>query len=248
MSLTDRETELLGHLTRRLGSEHEGEAEAARERILQLLDRHGLNFNDYAEWLEAGASGSAVGHTDLTRENAVLRNEVLALHQEAASLRAALMEQLGPEVGRLAMEAMRAPVPPEVPRTPRARRRLRHQLVLFAIVFIGPAIWFLARPHPAALRPPPSGGRPAAETPLASAEVPTIPGWRPPPGSRPALVLEDGVVLTAPYASRATEQAIARGTRVAVLRQLVANGRQWAEIASPRANGYIPIDQLDMPE
>ncbi|MFC0389702.1 hypothetical protein [Muricoccus vinaceus] len=247
MSLTDRETELLGHLTRRLGSDHEGEAEAARERIIQLLDRHNLNFNDYAEWLQAGSSAS--DGTDLRQENAALRNEVLGLHQEVASLRAALMEQLGPEAGRLALDAVRAPgfaEPIRAPRDPtRIRRRLRHQLVLFALVTIVPAIWLLTRPHPAALRPPPASGRPTVETPLSSAEDTGAQGWRPPPGSRPAVVLENGVVLTAPYASRATEQAISRGARVAILRQLVANGRQWAEIASPAANGYIPIDQLE---
>lgn len=254
MSFSGKETELLGHLTRRLGSDHEGEAEAARERIIQLLDRHGLNFNDYAEWLQAGASAVSLGgQPDLARENAVLRNEVLDLHQEVATLRAALMEHMGPEAGRLALEAMRAPAPIDPPRAPRdpprARRRLRHQLVLFAIVFIGPAIWFLTRPHPATRRPSaPVAERQAVETPLSNAVAPAIQGWRPPPGSRPAVVLDDGVVLTAPFASRATEQAISRGTRVAVLRQLVANGRQWAEIASPNANGYIPIEQLDMPE
>lgn len=260
MPFSTKETELLGHLTRRLGSDHEAEAGAARVRIVQLLGRHGFNFNDYAEWLHAGAA--AAGHLDQPdpqRENTELRNEVARLLEEAASLRAELSavraiagRQMVVAGGRRARS-----VPPPAP----GGRRTAGLAVLMVLLATLPLAWLLGEWRPATLpvrgeamraakapRQPLATGAPSPRDPAPAFADPSDPAWRPPPGSRVAVVLEDGMVLSSPFPSRATEQEIRRGTRVAILRQIVANGRQWAEVTSPAASGYLPIDQLDVPD
>lgn len=262
MPFSTKDTELLGHLTRRLGSDHQAEADTARERINQLLARHGLNFNDYAEWVEAGAL--ADGHAEPQRENAELRNEIVRLREEAAGLEAELIGLRG--AARLQV----VPVAVRWPSTRADRPRKRHTSALvrtavFSLIAALPLGWFLSGPHrPSPARPVasipardilPTSPRVDSEDRLASA-LPLRTGseadpavgsaWRPPVGSRLATVLEDSAILSTPFPSRATEQPVGRGNRVAVLRQLVANGRQWAEVTSPTVSGYIPLDLLEL--
>lgn len=267
MAFSTKETELLGHLTRRLGSDHRAEAEAARDRLIQLLGKHGLNFNDYAEWLHAGAlSGGHADPSDPERENAALRNEIAGLREEATTLRRELTALRGGTGRQLAPMGLGGPVSRPRRRAGATRWASTARTALFAVVAGIPIGWLAAglqAPRPPATRPASDGGASrlaasraaqpsradAAPTGLPSPPAGADPGaanWKPPSGSRPAVVLEDGVVLTSPFPSRATEQGIARGSRVAVLRQLVANGRQWAEVTSPAASGYIPIDQLEI--
>ncbi|WP_156963653.1 hypothetical protein [Muricoccus aerilatus] len=264
MPFSTKDTELLGHLTRRLGSDHQAEADTARERISQLLARHGLNFNDYAEWVEAGVL--ADGHAEPQRENVELRNEIARLREEALGLEAELVSLRS--AARL--QLVPAAVPWPGTRTNRPRKRHTSALVrtaVFSLIAALPLGWFLSGPHrplparPAAsipardILPAPSGtdsaDRLASNLPVRTgAEIDPAVGsaWRPPVGSRLASVLEDSVILSTPFPSRATEQPIGRGNRVAVLRQLVANGRQWAEVTSPTVSGYIPLDLLDLQE
>ncbi|TPG49260.1 hypothetical protein EAH89_22175 [Roseomonas nepalensis] len=258
MAFSTKETELLGHLTRRLGSDHQAEAEAARDRLVQLLGKHGLNFNDYAEWLQSGAlAGGHADPSDPERENAELRNEVARLREEAAFLRAEMRLMQGTTGRQLAPIGLGGGAGRPHRHAVAARRSGTARTAFFAVM-AGIPIGWLAASLPATRPPGGDGGtsrlaasRPArpARAEAASAELPAPPdgaGWKPPNGSRPAVVLEDGVVLTSPFPSRATEQGISRGSRVAILRQLVANGRQWAEVTSPAASGYIPIDLLEV--
>lgn len=258
MPFSTKDTELLGHLTRRLGSDHQAEAEAARERINQLLGRHGLNFNDYAEWVEAGALSE--GDAEPRRENAELRNEIVRLREAAADLEVELSSLRGS--GGRQMVTTGAPPWTGAGQRRRGRRTGLLRTAAFSFLAALPIGWFLSGLHlpmparPAATVPArdilptsPRTERMASAFPARSGEEadPATSGeWKPPVGSRLATVLDNAAVLSTPFPSRATEQPVGRGSRVAVLRQLVANGRQWAEVSSPGVSGYIPLDQLDL--
>lgn len=260
MPFNTKDTELLGHLTRRLGSDHQAEAEAARERINQLLGRHRLNFNDYAEWVEAGALSE--GNDEPRRENAELRNEIVRLREAAADLEVELASLRGS--GGRQMVTIGAPrgTGAGQRRQGRSRRAGLLRTAVFSFLAALPVGWFLSGLHlpmPARLAASvpardilansPRTERMASAFPTRSGEEadPAAPGeWKPPVGSRLATVLDNAAVLSTPFPSRATEQPVGRGSRVAVLRQLVANGRQWAEVSSPGVSGYIPLDLLDL--
>jgi len=281
MPFSTKETELLGHLTRRLGSDHQAEADAARDRIIQLLGKHGFNFNDYAEWLHAGASTG--GNTEISepqRENMELRNEVARLREEAADLKAELVALRGATGQQIVARSTVQRTSSRTGHPPAGHWGGLARTACLSLIAALPIGWLLAELRaprlptspttgmagagPSSTATPPfvaartqhASGTDQAATSAAPGHAgsspatfdPAAPSWKPPLGSRMAVVLEDGMVLSTPFPSRATEQEISRGTRVAILRQLVANGRQWAEVTCPTVSGYVPIDQLEVVE
>ena len=324
MNFTTDEVKRLRDLTRLLGSDQEGESQAARGKIGQLLGRHGLNFNDYADWLQVGGRQAGKGgQTDLGKENLALRKRLSEMEGTAEDLRRALavakMQAASSKGGtgaladlrrenaslRTTVAELRSTVSAhsdEENRSRRAadeaqalletmRRDRDHQKTISRLAFLGilaalPAGYTIAgtrfspppappaaslptgnkpatnapRQHsPADATPSRTGPRPVATTrpgdggkevsrPADAGALPAAPAWRPPPGSRQAVMMEAGMLQSSPIGRGASDEPLNRGTRVWIIGQTVISGRPWAEIRTPAGGGYVPMDRLGITE
>jgi DNA-binding helix-hairpin-helix protein with protein kinase domain len=84
--------------------------------------------------------------------------------------------------------------------------------------------------------------------PLVPPAVTPMPAWQPPPGSRQAVTMSNVVLRSRPGYRGALGQPLPRGSRIALLSQIFADGQHWGEISSPAGNGYIPLDALGIVE
>jgi len=218
-----------------LGTDHAGEAEAARGKLLDHLRARGLSLNDVGEKLDPNRGRPDPGAVERLRRSL------------AAS------EQRRLQAERIAQDAMQ-----EARRVTRVAhlaqaeaaslRERYHRSWLMAVAGIGIAAGFMLAAVIALLRGPGGWDRAAISAPAAQRDA-LYPGedlsqWQrgriTQADQHEGVILEDGVpLLVQPSADAPLLASLPRGTVVTILHGFRSRGTVWALVRSGWGAGYI---------
>ena len=218
-----------GKLLRMLASDHAGEAEAARLKLLQWLDQHGTTINDVADRL--GGPARRPAEPDFGNGSGSAR--------DMAMLRAQVREA---EI--IAAEALRANERQRLQAARAMQERRRERLIGSGacLALAGLSLWLLARPAPApvtVVRVVPAA--PAPPPPAASPQRPALqeaaPAMPPPPAwERPAYVTVEQAQLRSVPTNGDIVAGLERGDRVTILQGPYSG---WVLVRSKQGLGWL---------